>query len=254
MLLKGGEKDLKYRPDRSLAFAAVEGLAPGMSPNVFASVRDAMVRQHAPTVIEIGLGVSTYHFIALLLGRGGTYIGIEHNRGWFEIVELWIRRLLTGQAKRSPVEETRVIGALQPRYSEKPMIYVDSSFRTAHVAVHLRLRQSPSITGDGTEEEFHEYLEAVRGPANVVIIDGRARASVIKRVVESSLLTPGGMLVVHDAHEYEAAIDAYAPGGTYMDGVGGFGNAFVANQPVERLVPREAYVWTAPLQVAVGCR
>lgn len=53
---------------------------------------------------------------------------------------------------------------------------------------------------DGLYVEFFEYVEVpVEGEFDVILVDGRARSSCIRRVALDSLLAPGGTLFVHDA-------------------------------------------------------
>lgn len=244
--------ELKYRPDRSLAQADVDRLQPNMSPNVFAALTEAVVARERPSVVETGIGISTYHLCERLRTTGGVYLGIEHNRGWFEIVESWVYKLLARHAKQVPVEQVRVIGGLQPRYSPKPLLAVDTTFRAGPLTVTLRLRQAISQTGDGTAEEFHEYVEALTGPVDVAIVDGRARVPTLTRLAERGLIGPGGLLFVHDAKTYREPLSRLFPGGDFLDGRGGCKNDLRRDQIAKEFVEQEAYLWRAPLPVAAG--
>ena len=239
-------RELKHRPDHSLASADVETLQPNMSPSVFDALKEAIASYDRPTLIETGIGISTYHLCNQLRTVGGTYLGIEHNRGWFEIVEVWIYRLLATHAKQTPVEQTRVIGALQPKYYSKPLLYVDSIFRAGPLTVTLLLRQAIGQTGDGTAEEFHEYLEAISEPADVAIVDGRARVPTLTRLAERAIIRPGGLLFLHDAKAYRDIVQELFPGGSFLDGRGGFKNDLRPDQVPVAVVPNEAYLWRAP--------
>jgi hypothetical protein len=244
--------ELKHRPDRSLAKANLEELKPNMSPNVFAALREAIAGFERPSVVETGIGISTYHLCEQLRTTGGVYLGIEHNRGWFEIVEAWVYKLLVRHAKQVPVEQVRVIGALQPRYFPKPLLAVDTTFRAGPLTVTLLLRQAISQTGDGTAEEFHEYVEAVAGPVDVAIVDGRARVPTLTRLAEPGLMNAGGLLFVHDAKTYRDALSHWFPGGEFLDGQGGFKNDLRPDQVAKEFVEQEAYLWRAPLSAADG--
>ena len=54
---------------------------------------------------------------------------------------------------------------------------------------------------DGVYEEFAHYVTGPpAGPYDVVLVDGRARVSCLKRVHHEQLVAPGGQLLLHDAH------------------------------------------------------
>ncbi len=237
---------LKHRPDLSLAYADVKGLQPNMSPTVFTALQEAIATVQRPTILETGIGLSTYHLCDQLRKGGGTYIGVEHNWGWFEVVEAWIRRLLTLHAGGVPVEQRRFIGPLQPKYYPKPVLHVDSLFAAGPLTITLLLRQATGLTGDGTAEEFHEYLEAIAGPVDVAIVDGRARIPTLERIAAQRVLRPGGMLFLHDAATYRKVAETLFPGGRFLEGRGGFKNALRPDQAARSLVPDEAYLWRMP--------
>ena len=59
-------------------------------------------------------------------------------------------------------------------------------------------REGPIL--DGLYEEFADYVSApLDGRFDVVLVDGRARTSCLKRVHHDHLLAPGGVLFLHDA-------------------------------------------------------
>lgn len=238
--------ELKCRPDHSLASADVDALYPNMSPNVFGELKAAIASYRNPTVIETGIGISTYHLCNQLRSTGGTYLGIEHNRRWFEIVDAWIYRLLAKHAKQVPIEQSRVTGALRSDYYPAPMLCVDSAFRAGPLTVILLLRQATGQTKDGTAEEFHEYLEAIAGPADVAIVDGRARVPTLARLAERAIIRPGGLLFLHDAKTHRDIARELFPGGSFLDGRGGFKNVLRPDQLAKDFVPQEAYLWRAP--------
>lgn len=238
--------ELKHNPPMDVARADVAPLQPAMSPNVFAALKAAVAGYPCPTVVETGIGISTYHLCEQLRTAGGTYVGIESNRGWWSIVEAWIARLLTAHAKQAPLEQVRRIWPLQPRHYPKPLLAMDSTFRAGALTAILRLRQPTGLTGDGTAEELDDYIQAVEGPAQVVIVDGRARLPILDRIVERGILAPGGLLFVHDARSFREVLTARFPGGRFLDGEGGFTNAFRPERAPIPHVPQEAYFWTAP--------
>ncbi|WP_447972118.1 class I SAM-dependent methyltransferase [Nitrospira sp. Kam-Ns4a] len=239
-------RELKLRPNPGLAYAPVERLHPNMSPSVFAALRDAIAARTRPTVLEAGIGISTYHLVAQMRETGGLYVGVEHNRHWFEIVEQWVRRLLSRHAKEELLEERRTVGGLKPMYGEQALLAIETTFRAGALTVRLLLRQCTGQTGDGTVEEFYEYLQALAEPADVAIVDGRARVAVLERLARERLIAPGGLLFLHDARPYRAAALRCFPGGTFLDGHGGFKNALRPDQAARDFVPEEAYLWEAP--------
>jgi hypothetical protein len=59
-------------------------------------------------------------------------------------------------------------------------------------------REGPIL--DGLYEEYADYVSApLEGRFDVVLVDGRARTSCLKRVHHDHLLAPGGVLFLHDA-------------------------------------------------------
>jgi hypothetical protein len=60
-------------------------------------------------------------------------------------------------------------------------------------------REGPIL--DGLYEEYADYVSApLEGRFDVVLVDGRARTSCLKRIYHDRLLAPGGVLFLHDAH------------------------------------------------------
>jgi predicted O-methyltransferase YrrM len=72
----------------------------------------------------------------------------------------------------------------------------------ARPGVHVRHVPSngATITGDGSAAEFADYLDAAGdgAPYDFIFIDGRARVACIARAFD--LLTPEGIVVLHDAN------------------------------------------------------
>jgi hypothetical protein len=54
---------------------------------------------------------------------------------------------------------------------------------------------------DGLYQQFADYVSVpVEGQFDVILVDGRARTSCLKRVHYDEMLAPGGVLFLHDAH------------------------------------------------------
>lgn len=236
-------KLLKHRPSRALADLDIGKLHPGMSPNVFGMLKRVIQTKVHPRVIEFGIGVSTYHLVDCLRGTEATYIGIEHNRSWFDIVEHWVSRLLTRHAKTLPLAQSRQVGPRQPKFFSRPLLSIDSRFTAGDLTVQLLLRQNVGLTGDGTEQEFYEYVQAGSGLADVVIVDGRARVPVLNHIHQTHILAPEGILFVHDAAGYQEHLKDVFPDGTFLEGRGGLKNPLRPDQRAVPCVPHEAYVW-----------
>lgn len=86
--------------------------------------------------------------------------------------------------------------------------------------------QNNRLTGrwtfDGLFSEFYQYVMAPlqHDTYNIILVDGRARASCIKRVFHEQLLSDQGTLFVHDAHmdEFYEAFQLFDSEYTFLDG------------------------------------
>jgi hypothetical protein len=83
------------------------------------------------------------------------------------------------------------------------IVFETADVRLEYLAVpQLRNRiwhQAPIL--DGLYAEFADYVSApLDGQFDVVLVDGRARTSCLKRVHHDRMLKPGGVLFLHDAH------------------------------------------------------
>jgi len=118
--------------------------------------------------LEWGGGLSTLQFPALL-PTGARWTAVEHDTAWAKQLATMISR---------PGVEVKHVPA-----------------------------NSPTVTGDGTAAEFANYLDAgaADGPYDFIFIDGRARAACVTRAFD--LLTPAGIVVLHDANR-DAYLDA----------------------------------------------
>lgn len=117
---------------------------------------------------------------------------------------------------------------------------------------------------DGLYREFADYVSApLDGQFDVVLVDGRARTSCLKRVHHDDLLAPGGTLFLHDAHrlsQYEGLL--HFPTWSYVRGSNeGGGNACSGGEGpapplvrsgsstdhVDTVFDRELYFYEAPI-------
>ncbi len=124
-------------------------------------------------------------------------------------------------------------------------------------------RRGPIL--DGLYQEFADYVSApLEGQFDVVLVDGRARTSCLKRIHHDVLLAPGGVLFLHDAHRpfHHEALQlfgtwSYVRGSNVrLDGAplnadqrGGqlpFVRSGPSMQQVEAVFDRELYFYEAP--------
>jgi hypothetical protein len=79
--------------------------------------------------------------------------------------------------------------------------------------LHNRLWSGGPIL-DGLYVQFAEYVSApLPGQFDVILVDGRARTSCLKRSHHDGLLAPGGVLFLHDAHRpsLQEALELFRP-------------------------------------------
>jgi predicted O-methyltransferase YrrM len=138
---------------------------PWMRPYEEDLLRELLSALRPSRCLEWGGGLSTLQFPALL-AADARWTAIEHDTGWARQLATMISR---------------------PGVSVK------------HVPAN-----AASVTGDGTDAEFADYLDAAKAdaPYDFIFIDGRARAACVTRAYD--LLTPTGIVVLHDANR-----DAY---------------------------------------------
>jgi predicted O-methyltransferase YrrM len=113
--------------------------------------------------LEWGAGYGTLHFSGRL-PPGGEWIAIEHDAEWAER----IRRCLPGNARVLAIPPER------------------GSWDMAH--------------GDGAYGDFRNYVDypAGLGEFEFILVDGRARQACLRRA--RSMLSKGGVVVLHDAN------------------------------------------------------
>lgn len=138
---------------------------PWMRPYEEDLLRELLRTLQPARSLEWGGGLSTLQFPALL-PPGARWTAVEHDTAWATQLAQMISRPGV-QVKHVPANGT-------------------------------------TVTGDGTAAEFAIYLDAANAdaPYDFIFIDGRARAACVTRAYD--LLTPTGVVVLHDANR-----DAY---------------------------------------------
>jgi len=203
---------------RSTARAAASDPIPWCSPNTFSEIVASYRRVPSPYVHEYGAGESTLWHLRELVSAGGTLIAVEHDSEWAEYVRTAAFEILqrpphrTGAATAGNVATTVVHNG-----SVADVEYLARAANGAEVRFALRVRPPilRSTTGDGTADEFHEYIHSLDRPADMVIIDGRARKACIRHVLDKELLRPGGAIALFEAGRgVEGWLDAPALKGT----------------------------------------
>lgn len=176
----------------------------------------ALLRAISPLrCLEWGSGHSTLYF-PRFMAAGGTWLSIEHDRAWNETIRGRLR---------------------------------DHRVKLVCVAPDRAPWGGPR--DDGTYESFRSYVDypVGHGPFDFVLVDGRARPACVERA--ASLLSPRGVVVLHDAHReiYRAAGAAYRfqeRFTDYRDEIGGLWVGRIGG-PVEEVldVEHERALWSA---------
>jgi predicted O-methyltransferase YrrM len=143
-----------------------------MRPQEQHVVGEILTKLQPARCLEWGAGMGTLQFPALLSAEA-RWLSIAHDRRWAEVV-------------RRANQRDNVATALVPP-------------------------DCPDWSEDGTAEGFASYLAyATRfGPYDFILIDGRARTAALD--LSRSLLSDGGVVILHDANRRE-----------YVEACGGF--------------------------------
>ena len=148
-------------------------LPPWSSRNVWDLVVNEYAGRPSPNIVEFGTGASTQAHLRNLVSNGrGTYQGIEKDPTWFSVTCGCVPALLMSLGVRA---------SLECRSSEMTGVFQEVSFR-------IVLREAQEA-----------YVGAVRGPADVVIVDGDHRKDCVDRVLDHDLLAPDGVLALMEA-------------------------------------------------------
>ena len=176
------------------------GQVPWCSPNVWHDILRFYRNRHRPVVFEFGCGVSTLHHIRALLPCGGTYIGVESDPVWYARVVAAVlaesigrgnRVELVGREGGSPASS---VGDLDRR-----ILIKGPADSICTVDLRLRPEDREGATAAGAAGAWAPYVEALREPCDVLIIDGKARKACVNRALDRNLIKPGGLLVLFEA-------------------------------------------------------
>ena len=191
---------------------------PWCSPNTFGLVVAAYRHLPLPSIHEYGSGASTLCHLRELLQIGGTLTAVEHDSAWAERVRVAALAMLTRPRCREGAstagDEVTTVGG---GGSVDDVEYRAQAANGAEARFALKVRP-PSVRStdpDGTAEEFRQYVLALDRPADMVIVDGRARKACIRHVLDNELLRPGGAIALFEAGRgVEGWLDAPALKGT----------------------------------------
>lgn len=175
---------------------------PYSSPNIWQRVEKFYLNLPNPVVFEFGTGVSSLRHICNLIKHGsGVYIGVEHKRVWYTdvinaVISHCIESGLTISASIT-CSSSKVKDGIQ-LYDSEFLISRPSSAINCKVILKLRPPLG-KYTGDGSIEEFQEYVAALNQECDVVIVDGRARKACVARALDTNYLRAGGLLALFEA-------------------------------------------------------
>ena len=182
-----------------------------------------IIEKHQPLrCLEWGAGYSTLYFSKLLplAAPSGTQ---RHPAAVWHAVEHdsdWANRLI--------------------RMNQDPIVHI-----------HQIPPNNPLWSGDGSREDFEQYLNYPQqyAPFDLVIIDGRSRKACLKTA--HSLLSDRGVVILHDANRaaYHEGFSRYKYGKLFKDYHLGNGGVWVGsnNVPLEEVlnVASQEQLWNA---------
>ena len=176
---------------------------PWCSPNIWERVVTFYQARPSPVVFEYGTGISSLHHIRNLLHNSGVYVGVEHEPEWYFAA---LRHILSYCSRHELAVAGQVMSVLPADVSHPVAPSFESSFAISSrngskcfVQLTLRPAQGDTASGDGTLEDFREYVTALHEPCDTMIVDGRARKACINHILDNHLVKPGGMCVLFDA-------------------------------------------------------
>lgn len=210
---------------------------PFSSPNVWNNVVSVYKDKDYPAIFEYGCGISSIHHVRnLLAGRGGSYTAVEHDRSWFANVCTALGQFFLREGH--PFAATAEChGAAR---SEFHLQVSSPANKHVQILLHYRASDGGFKAGEGTAEQFGEYINAVGQSAHdLIVVDGRARKACVHHVLDNDLLKPGGSLALFEAgrgtaewlgratcqgaEDYQPAVQRMQKlGATLLDGMGYF--------------------------------
>lgn len=215
----GHQVSLQYR-DRALsALRGGRRTAPWMKRREIALIQEILFNTRPRRCLEWGAGYSTA-FFPRFVPADATWLSIEHDAAW------------AGELGRRHLPSQAEIRLVQPERAG----WIDAD-------------------QDGTYADFSTYVDwpASRAPFDFILIDGRARMACLAKAM--SMLSDGGIVVLHDANR--AIYDATDSGFTscillrdYRPDVGGLWIGR-RGQSLESAfdLPRHVDVWNAAAAV-----
>lgn len=156
-----------------------QNVYPWTSPNVWMEIVDYYNRISNPVVFEYGTGASSITHVANLLKLNGTYIGVENDRDWFDLV---FQSLVI---KLSMNEEVQISRSLIDDEDSKEFDYKIS---TNNINIILKLRKNKK-----------SYVDALTTACDVAIVDGKYRIQCVNKILSTNYLADKGMLALMEA-------------------------------------------------------
>lgn len=180
---------------------------PWCSPNTFGFIEAACARAAPAFIHEYGAGASTICHLKRLLRCGGTLVSVEHDEAWANRVRVAAKGALQVR-DTAPLGVSGAVGDFD--WHSRALNGTEVRF-----VLKVRTPRSRSADPDGTAEEFADYVATLDQPADVVVVDGRARKACIRYVLDNRLLRPGGALALFEAGRgVDGWLDAPALTGT----------------------------------------
>lgn len=190
---------------------------PYISPNVWALIMECVAEYESPDIFEFGTGVSSlWHIRNLVSTKGsGTYTGVEHKYSWHQDIINNLIKYMNDEGisyLMEIIDEEKKAGEV---FARTARFFLNSDGKEG-IRVDLCYRKSIGRTGDGTKNEFINYINCLKEPIDICIVDGRARIACINKVLDNDLIRINGWLILLEAGRgTEGYLDARAMTGTY---------------------------------------
>lgn len=181
----------------------LEDQFPWCSPNVWQELTAVYSQIETPILFEYGVGTSTIWHIRNLRAMGGAYAGVEHDADWYVRV---LNAILADSVRCGLNVECVVSNLNDSSLSEHDPLACDAHISVSGTGVmgctvklHLRPPRNRGNDTDGTLAEFAEYVRTPLRPADLVVIDGRARKACVQHILDTALVRDGGAMVLFEA-------------------------------------------------------
>lgn len=157
-----------------------EEVYPWTSPNIWVEIVKFYSGITEPVVFEYGTGASSIAHIDNLVNLNGTYIGVESDRTWFDIVfQSIVKRISTSE------DEVQIKHSMIDRGSNDDF---DLLISTCRVKIILKFRSNKE-----------GYISALNDSCNVAIVDGKHRIECVNRILDTDFLVETGLLALMEA-------------------------------------------------------